>query len=89
MTCATCHDVLQPQRDLAAMAASCLTCHHVEQCGEFPRRSLAIATQCIMCHMPLEQTDQIVIADGVGQTMQPTVRNHQIGIYPGREGVEP
>jgi hypothetical protein len=82
MTCTTCHDVHRPQRDLREMAARCLQCHQVDHCGEFPRRSQAIANQCVTCHMPLEKTDQIVIADGVGQTMQPKVRNHRIAIYP-------
>lgn len=82
MSCTTCHDVHQPQRDLASFAARCLSCHKVEDCGEFPRKRNLIATKCVSCHMPLEQTAQIVIQGRSGGTMQPQVRNHRIAIYP-------
>lgn len=82
MTCTTCHDVHQPQRDLASFAAQCISCHQVEKCGEFSRRGNLIATQCVSCHMPLEQTDQIVILGRSEATMQPQVRNHHIAVYP-------
>ena len=81
MTCATCHDVHQPQRDLAAFATKCLTCHQVESCRNFPVLGHKIDRQCITCHMPAETTDQI-ISSANGLSMQPKVRNHQIGIYP-------
>jgi hypothetical protein len=35
----------------------------------------------VICHMPLQQTDQI-ISSVSGEQLQPKVRNHQIGIYP-------
>lgn len=81
MNCATCHDVHQPQRNLAVMAQKCINCHQVERCGEFRRTGRAIADGCVACHMPLEQTDQIVIARANGQTFDPSVRNHRIGVY--------
>jgi hypothetical protein len=81
MTCTTCHDVHQPQRDLAAMAGSCLQCHQVESCRDFPRRGHAIDHRCIECHMPLQETAQIVSTVN-GRRLQPKVRNHQIAIYP-------
>lgn len=82
MTCSTCHDVHQPQRDLAAMATTCATCHQVEDCGMFPVHGPRLATSCVPCHMPLEQTAQIVISGQAGGTLQPKVRNHRIAIYP-------
>ena len=82
MTCATCHDVHKPDRDLAALASRCLTCHQVESCRVFPKQGQKIANQCVTCHMPLEQTEQILISDEVGRNMQTKVRNHQIAIYP-------
>jgi hypothetical protein len=81
MTCTTCHNVHQPQREPESFAARCLTCHQIEDCGEFPRRQLAIATACVTCHMPLERTEKI-ISRGPENTMQPRARNHQIAIYP-------
>lgn len=82
MTCATCHDVHQPQRDLAAYAAQCVSCHQVERCPEFPKRGRVIEQQCVSCHMPAQETDQINIAAPGQRNLQPKVRNHQIGIYP-------
>jgi len=82
MTCATCHDVHQPQRDLAALASRCLTCHQVDQCRNFPVLGHRIDHQCITCHMPAEITDQI-ISSANGRSMQPKVRSHRIAVYPG------
>jgi len=81
MTCATCHDVHQPQRDLAAFAPRCLGCHKVEQCRKFPALGHRIDRQCITCHMPAEITEQI-ISSANGQSMQPKVRSHRIAVYP-------
>ena len=82
MTCTTCHEIHQPHRDLAALASRCLTCHQVESCRLFPQQGHAIANQCVACHMPLQQTDQIIISNVTGRSLQPRVRNHQIAIYP-------
>lgn len=82
MTCSTCHNVHRPQRDLAAMAVSCMQCHQVEHCGKFPALGATIATGCVDCHMPLERTVQIVISGQGGGTLQPKVRNHRIAVYP-------
>lgn len=84
LTCTTCHDVHQTQRDSGAMSQSCVNCHQIERCGEFRRRGRAIAGQCVTCHMPLEQTDRITIAKATGGRMDPSVRNHRIAIYPDR-----
>lgn len=82
MTCATCHNVHRPQRDLTSMATNCRQCHQVEDCGKFAARGMTIATSCVKCHMPLQQTAQIVISDRNGGTLQPKVRNHHIAVYP-------
>jgi len=81
MTCTTCHDVHVPQRDLGSMTSRCLKCHQVAACGVFPKLGSRIAQQCIGCHMPLQETEQIVSAAN-GKSLQPMVRNHQIAIYP-------
>ena len=82
MTCSTCHDVHLPQRDAATMVSSCLKCHTVESCRIFPKLGHAIDQQCNTCHMPLQETAQIVLSNLNGRTLQPKVRNHIIGIYP-------
>lgn len=82
MNCSTCHDVHQPQRDVAGFAAKCLSCHQVESCRVFPQQGRRIANECVTCHMPVEQTGQIVIAGAANDT-QARVRNHRIAIYPG------
>jgi len=87
MTCATCHNVHQTERDLPAMAAKCTSCHQAERCGMFAKQGPAIAGRCVNCHMPLEETVQIVIA-GNRQRSLPQVRNHQIAIYPGAGGTK-
>jgi hypothetical protein len=85
MTCSTCHNVHRPERNLAVMAANCMQCHQVDHCGKFATRGAAIATGCVSCHMPLQQTAQIVISDQHGGTLQPKVRNHHIAVYPEEE----
>jgi hypothetical protein len=81
MTCTTCHDVHTPQRDTAAFASRCMTCHKVESCRIFPKLGHAIDTRCIDCHMPLQETGKIVSRVD-GSTVRPMVRNHRIAIYP-------
>ena len=82
MTCSTCHDVHRPERDLAALATRCLTCHKIENCRTFPKLGHEIDHQCVACHMPLQETAQIIISTVGGRNLQPKVRNHQIAIYP-------
>jgi hypothetical protein len=82
MSCTTCHDVHTQQRDPAAFSATCLNCHKVENCGAFTKLVHTIDRQCVTCHMPLQETAQIVISGTNGRTLQPKVRNHQIAIYP-------
>lgn len=81
MTCSTCHNVHTTQRELTAAVSSCMRCHQVEQCGSFARHGRRIETHCITCHMPNQDTAQIISSSG-GRKLQPKVRNHRIGIYP-------
>jgi hypothetical protein len=82
MTCTTCHDVHKPQRDVASLASHCVSCHQVESCRTFPKLGHKIDQQCVTCHMPLQDTGQIIISLVNGRRLQPKVRNHQIAIYP-------
>ena len=81
MTCSTCHDVHLPQHDLAVFSQRCLTCHKVENCGVYPKLGRSIASNCIDCHMPNQQTSLIVLALN-GKKVAPKVRNHWIKVYP-------
>ena len=83
MTCTACHDVHTPQRDLAAFAVQCQSCHKVESCRLFAKQGHEIDQRCIECHMPAQETAQIIISTVNGRSLQPKVRNHRIGIYPG------
>ena len=88
LTCLSCHDVHQTQRQADAYVQSCLTCHQVEACGQFPALRDTIRNQCIDCHMPLQTTAKIVLRLG-GERHQPQVRTHRIGIYPAAENPGP
>jgi hypothetical protein len=80
MTCATCHNVHTPQRDVASFSGRCLTCHKTESCGRYATLGTRILTRCVDCHMPLNQSNQIVF-DADGGQIKPQVRNHRIAIY--------
>jgi Cytochrome c554 and c-prime len=81
MTCITCHDVHKPQREAAGFSQHCLTCHKAEDCGRFPMLGARIASNCVDCHMPLEESETLV-SDTNRRKIKPRVRNHRIGIYP-------
>ena len=80
MTCPTCHNVHLPQHDLAAFSERCLSCHKVESCGVFVKLGHEIASNCIDCHMPRQQTN-LIVSDANGRKVKPKVRNHWIRIY--------
>ena len=80
MTCSTCHDVHRTQRDVASYAGRCLTCHKVESCGKYPALGSQILHDCVNCHMPLKQSNQIAL-DTAGGRVKPQVRSHRIAIY--------
>ncbi|MGH9545432.1 MAG: multiheme c-type cytochrome [Terriglobales bacterium] len=81
MTCSTCHNVHLPQHDLAAFSQRCLACHRAESCGVYPKLGREIASNCIDCHMPNQQTS-LIVSDSNGRKVKPKVRNHWIKIYP-------
>ena len=80
MTCTTCHDVHQQQRDAASFSERCLTCHKAESCGMYSKMASQIVSKCVSCHMPLKQSNQIVF-DERGSQVKPEVRSHRIAIY--------
>jgi hypothetical protein len=80
MTCTTCHDVHTRQRDAASFSFHCLSCHKAADCGEFHKLGQQIASNCVDCHMPL-QDSELLFSDTNGQKIKPKVRNHRIAIY--------
>ena len=82
MTCTTCHNVHEPQRDAASFSEHCLSCHKPEACGRYAQLGKAISSNCVDCHMPLQESE-LLVSDTNGKKLKPLVRNHQIGIYPG------
>lgn len=81
MTCSTCHNVHESQRDGAAFAARCLACHKMEDCGMFRKLGAKIAVACVNCHMPVQQSKAIVTASN-GKQIKARIRNHWIKVYP-------
>jgi hypothetical protein len=81
MTCATCHDVHRPQRDVVALSGRCLTCHTIQSCGLFAQHGQELAGRCVDCHMPA-LTSNVLIANRLGHPVRVQVRTHWIKVYP-------
>jgi hypothetical protein len=81
MTCITCHDVHQQQRDVVGFSEKCLTCHKIESCGLFPQHGQELAGRCVDCHMPT-LTSSTVISSSHGEKFRVKVRTHWIKVYP-------
>jgi hypothetical protein len=80
MSCATCHDVNEPETNLATFSRKCLSCHKVEACGVYPKSGHEIANDCIDCHMP-NQESRVVFLDVEGKRVNPKFRTHWIKVY--------
>ena len=80
MTCTTCHNVHQTQREAVAFSPVCLSCHQPKQCGKFSTLGPKIAGNCVDCHMPLKQSTMLT-SDTNDRTLQLPVRDHRIAIY--------
>src|SRR2546425_1933097 len=81
MSCATCHNVHQQQRDLAWFAQKCVGCHQTREHPMGDQIGDRLMTDCIDCHMPNRQSKAIQI----NTPTKPFVlyfRSHAIGIYP-------
>jgi hypothetical protein len=81
MTCSTCRDVHQTQRDAATFSSHCLQCHRPEKCGEFPKLKETIAGRCVDCHMPV-QASRLIFSNSDRNKTRAMVRTHWIKIYP-------
>ena len=80
MSCATCHDVHQPETALASYSERCESCHRPKACGMFRSLGDKIQHKCIDCHMPLQQTNAIV-SETAGRILRTSIRTHWIKVY--------
>lgn len=81
MTCATCHDVHQEQRDVVAFSGRCLTCHTIQSLSLVPRHGPQLEGRCVDCHMPL-QTSAVIRSTQGSRELRVQVRTHWIKVYP-------
>ena len=87
MSCSTCHDVHQIQREAANFSGHCLTCHRADNCGEFRKLGAKISKDCIDCHMPVQPSSKIISLSN-GKELEAKVRTHWIKIYPEKQPTE-
>jgi hypothetical protein len=80
MTCSTCHNVHEPERNAAQYSDRCLTCHRWQSCGISKTMGSKIVKNCIDCHMPLQQTTAIV-SETAGKVTRTSIRTHWIKVY--------
>ncbi len=81
MSCATCHNVHQPERDLTLMAGKCLQCHQTGQCKISAKIEPArLLSDCVECHMP-DQPSQLIRINTPAGNYSPAYRQHTIGVY--------
>lgn len=81
MSCSTCHDVHQPQRDLTQLAQRCLTCHQTTQHKIAAEMGVQTISACIDCHMPDQRSNAIHINTAT-EEFSPSYRSHLIAVYP-------
>ena len=89
LTCVTCHNVHQKERDnLSLFSQRCMTCHTVANHNFCKMESVvgnSITTNCIDCHMPAKPSKVIRMLSNINgnQNLQADyVRTHIVAIYP-------
>ena len=81
MSCATCHNVHQTQRNAASYSEYCLMCHKTKTCREFRKLGEKIGRNCINCHMPMQSSNKIISISN-GKEVKAKIRTHRIKVYP-------
>ncbi|MGH2565489.1 MAG: multiheme c-type cytochrome, partial [Ginsengibacter sp.] len=89
LTCITCHDTHQKERDnLPLFSQRCMTCHTEANhnfCKMANRIGNSIKTNCIDCHMPTKPSKVIRMLSNINgnQNLQSDyVRTHIVAVYP-------
>jgi hypothetical protein len=80
MSCSTCHDVHTRGQPAASYAQKCLSCHNWQSCGMSKKMGHQIVSECIGCHMPVEETN-VIVSQTAGQVVHAKMRNHWIKVY--------
>jgi cytochrome c554/c'-like protein len=80
MSCSTCHDVHQTQRDVAAFVPHCLQCHDATQHPGADSIGARLTAYCIDCHMPNRRSNAIRINTARSQSSL-YFRSHEIAVY--------
>jgi len=80
MTCATCHNVHRPQRDLSSFNQTCNGCHQGLDRAVHEKVSEQKENSCVSCHMPLFKSS--LNRDDGTSTTHTVVRTHRIAKYP-------
>lgn len=81
MTCITCHDVHQTQRDPKELSGRCLACHQEQSCKLFPKEGHGLKGRCVDCHMPLQESN-LIVSGLEGKEEKALVRTHWIKVWP-------
>lgn len=81
MTCSTCHNLHEPEREAAAYSDKCLTCHQASACRTFSKMAKPAVTNCVDCHMPMQESNALKV-DLEDQQVPVKVRTHWIRVYP-------
>lgn len=90
MTCGTCHDIHQNQRNQKELfSAKCISCHNTTQTSFKTATHTAVVSiekNCIDCHMPAQPSRSIaVFLEGQETPRASLVRSHYISIYKSKE----
>ena len=80
MSCSTCHNIHQPERNVVQLAQKCLSCHQTVQCKLATKIGSQIMNYCVDCHMPNRKSNLIRI-NVPGKQFTPDYRSHAIGVY--------
>lgn len=75
MTCVTCHNVHQIERDPAALSARCVSCHAAPRHRTAAAAASPLDGRCVECHMPVLPSKLIEVQ---------SYRTHRIAIYRGK-----
>ncbi len=80
MSCSTCHDVHSARQSAEFYSEKCLSCHQWQNCGMSKSLGHKIVSQCVDCHMPIEETN-VIVSQTAGRVVHAKMRNHWIKVY--------
>lgn len=85
MTCATCHNTHEKEKDLHSYSQKCMTCHtqtHTACTLQAPP-GFSLEANCIDCHMPVQASRNLtLLLAGHKRPSPELVRSHLIASYP-------